>query len=72
MLPKRFFRPDLVKGERALFNAFAGVTDSARFQNCLHLTIFPERSVQGDKGEFDLGRQREVSTFDIDLRNVCA
>ena len=72
VLPKRRFRANLVESQLALRDPISGIGDAALFQDALHLAVFTERSVERDEGEVDTGRQFEIRTFHIDLRDLRA
>ena len=69
---KFFFRRILSKAISLAFDAVAGISDAAAFQNFLKLAIFAKSSVDRIEREIDIVRQLEILVPHIDFHHFGA
>ena len=72
MFLKFFFGANLVEGDLARSDTFAGVSNAAALKNSLKVTIFAKGSVDRIERQIDIVRQLEVFVAHIDFHDFDA
>ena len=72
LLEEALFGRDLIDGQFAAGHARARIAHSARFQNPLHLAVFPKRAVDRVERDFRAFGQLEIRAGHVHFRHLRA